>query len=232
MKARSNPRIIGWALMTCGLGLVLPGISFAGDHPFSITVAGGTTVGQPGVVNDSGLVKTPLILNNFPNNGQNTTFGGPANSVTLAPVILNVKMCKPGTIDKKTGVALPEWLDQGNALVGVTGTLTDGPSGTITNNGYRMILSFSATPNPIQTCDTSNYGMLSYIPSATVTIQKGTGNNSSFNNVAGYVNVPWFIWNATLTAPEPGTLALMMAALVGLGWMSRKGLLSARRTST
>lgn len=200
------------------LTLLAPGAAWATDHLLSVN---GATVTQPAVVNHSGTVTTPLILSNFDGNATLTLGGG---SQTLTVVSAPVKMCKPGTNNQL------EWLDQGNTVVGVTGTLTSGTSSTVPQNGYRLTLTMTnindSYSNSNGLCQTS--GQKTYTYTAGALIEQRAGNSNNFNTE---LNSTYNFWNATNGVPEPGTVALMLMGLLGMGWMNVKRMRTVRGVS-
>ncbi len=200
------------------LTLLAPGAAWATDHLLSVN---GATVTQPAVVNHSGTVTTPLILSNFDGNATLTLGGG---SQTLTVVSAPVKMCKPGTNNQL------EWLDQGNTVVGVTGTLTSGISSTVPQNGYRLTLTMTnindSYSNSNGLCQTS--GQKTYTYTAGALIEQRAGNSTNFNTE---LNSTYNFWNATNGVPEPGTVALLLMGLLGMGWMNVKRMRTVRGVS-
>lgn len=200
------------------LTLLAPGAAWATDHLLSVN---GATVTQPAVVNHSGTVTAPLILSNFDGNPTLTLGGG---TQTLTVVSAPVKMCKLGTNNQL------EWLDQGNTVVGVTGTLTSGTSSTVPQNGYRLTLTMTNINDSYSSsnglCQTS--GQKTYTYTAGALIEQRAGNSNNFNTE---LNSTYNFWNATNGVPEPGTVALMLIGLLGMGWMSMKRMRAVRGVS-
>lgn len=197
---------------------VAPSAAWATDHLLSVN---GATVTQPAVVNHSGTVTTPLILSNFGTPPATVTLG---QSQSLTVVSAPVKMCKPGTNNQL------EWLDQGNTVVGVTGTLTSGTSSTVPQNGYRLTLTMTNINDSYSSsnglCQTS--GQKTYTYTAGALIEQRAGNSNIFNTE---LNSTYNFWNATNGVPEPGTVALMLLGLLGMGWMSMKRMRAVRGVS-
>lgn len=197
---------------------VAPSAAWATDHLLSVN---GATVTQPAVVNHTGTVTTPLILSDFDDNPTLTLGGG---TQTLTVVSAPVKMCKPGTNDQL------EWLDQGNTVVGVTGALTSGTSSDVPINGYRLTLTMSGISDTYGsangTCSVS--GQKTYTYTGGALIEQRAGNSPNFNTK---LNSTYNFWNATNGVPEPGTVALMLLGLLGMGWMSMKRMRAVRGVS-
>lgn len=196
---------------------VAPSAAWATDHLLSVN---GATVTQPAVVNHSGAVTTPLILSNFDTPPATVTLG---QSQSLTVVSAPVKMCKPGTNDQL------EWLDQGNTVVGVTGVLTGTSSGN-PQREYRLTLSmtgisdiYSSSNGP---CTVS--GQKTYTYTAGALIERRSGSSDNYDLV---LNSTYNFWNATNGVPEPGTVALMLLGLLGMGWMSMKRMRAVRGVS-
>ncbi len=184
--------------------LIMPAISWADDHLLSIN---GATVTQPAIVTHAGTLTQPLILSNFDGN-PTLTFG---QSQTLTVVSASVKMCKPGT-NKQL-----EWLDQGNTVVGVTGTLTNAIP--IPTNGYRLVLTMTGISNTYGSANgpCTVLGAKTYTYTANAAIDKRNGNSDNYTNK---LTTTYNFWNATNSIPEPGTIFLLLIGLLGLGWMS------------
>jgi hypothetical protein len=219
--------IVKGLVMAGLLALVTPSTSWADDHFLSVNNTGtpkdcGTTPTNCAIVTDAGTVTRPLVLINFDGN-PTLTFG--AGSQTLTVVRMPVKMCKPGTKNQL------EWLDQGNTVVGVNGTLTDNPTNVVGQNGYRLVLTFTLLTDTYGSsnggCSTS--GQKSYTSTSVAKIDKRNGSSTIFNNK---LTSTYDLFNATINgAPEPDTVLLMLMGLVVLGWMSRKSLHTARGAS-
>jgi len=200
------------------LALVAPSAAWATDHLLSVN---GATVTQPAVVNHSGAVTTPLILSDFDGNTTLTLGGG---TQTLTVVSVPVKMCKPGTDNQL------EWLDQGNTVVGVTGTLTSGTSSTVPNNGYRLTLTMTGISDTYGSanglCSVSGQKTYTYTAGAVIDKQTDDSGNYTIKLTSTYN-----FWNATNGVPEPGTVALMLLGLLGMGWISMKRIRAVRGVS-
>lgn len=197
------------------LALLLPGLAHADGHSLKIN---GATVTQDATVNHATGAATavtpltaPLVLSNF--DGVATLTLGQSQSLRVVSVPL--KMCKPGT-----GGNL-EWLDQGTTAVGVTGVLTSGTTGTVPPNGYRVVLGMTAISDTYAasngSCTTS--GAKTYTYTSTAVVAKRNGGGDSF---ATKLTTTYNFWNTINSVPEPGTIALMLTALLGLGWINRK----------
>ncbi len=193
------------------LALMVPGMANAADHVLTVV---GQTVTQNAVIGHTGTVNTPLVvrLNTNANQTVDVTLG---QSQSLTTRVIGVKMCAKGT-----GGNL-EWLDQGQTVIGVTGFLTSGNSSTVPNNGYKLTLGISVTSDTYgaSTGSCSPQGAKSYVATTSAKLEKDQGSNMNtvFDSTYGF-------WNAANTVPEPGTLALMLMGLLGLGWLSRKRL--------
>jgi len=198
------------------LAWVAPSAAWATDHLLSVN---GATVTQPAVVNHSGAVTTPLILSNFDGNATLTLGGG---TQTLTVVSAPVKMCKPGTNNQL------EWLDQGNTVVGVTGTLTSGSSTALTDE-YRLVLTMSGISDTYGSSNgsCSSVGQKTYTFTAGAVIDK----LDSSSNYQTILSSTYNFWNATNGVPEPGTVALMLLGLLGMGWISMKRIRAVRGVS-
>jgi hypothetical protein len=208
------------------LALIAPNTSRADDHMLSVNSGGGVTVSAqtPAVITDSGAVTTPLTFTfTDPPPPGNTTTVTLGTSQTVTVVRTPVKMCKPGTRNQL------EWLDQGNTVIGVNGTMTSGTTSTVPNNGYRLTLTFTFN----STYSTSNgpctvSGQKSYTSTMLALLEKQTGNSGNYTTK---LNSTYNFWNVGNTAPEPGTVLLMLTGLLVLGWMSMKRMRTARRVS-
>jgi hypothetical protein len=200
------------------LTLLAPSAAWATDHLLSVN---GATVSQPAVITHAGTLTQPLILSDFDGNTTLTLGGG---QQTLTVVSAPVKMCKPGTNNQL------EWLDQGNTVVGVTGVLTSGTSSTVPNNGYRLTLTMTGIIDTYGsangTCEVS--GQKTYTYTGGAVIDKRTGNSANYTNK---LTSTYNFWNATNGVPEPGTVALMLLGLLGMGWMSMKRMRAVRGVS-
>jgi len=204
------------------LALIAPNTSWADDHLFSINSA---TVITPGIVTHAGAVTQALTINFAdpppPGNTTTVTLG---TSQTLTVVSALVKMCKPGTKSQL------EWLDQGNTVVGVTGTLTSGTTSTVPNNGYRLTLTMTGISNTYATsngsCTVSGQKTFTYTAGAL--LEKQTGGSGNFTTK---LSTTYNFWNAISTIPEPGTVLLMLTGLLVLGWMSKKRMRTVRGVS-
>jgi len=155
-------------------------------------------------------------------------------SQTLTVVRALVKRCKPGTRinkGKDPPVFQLEWLDQGNAVVGVTGTLTDGTTSTVPSpNGYRLTLTMTGITDTYASsfgsCTVSGQSTFTYTAGA-VLDQRHGATNTFDNKLTSTYNFGM----ATNTMPEPGTVLLMLTGLLVLGWMSMKSAHAPRRVS-
>ena len=180
--------------------------SWADDHLLSVN---GATVTQNMVITDAGAITTPLTLSNFDGN-PTLSFG--QNCPNLAVVRTPVKLCKPGTKGSL------EWLDQGNTVIGVTGTTTSANNCNSPNGSYALTLTFAFTT----TYGTSNgacsvSGQKTYTSTPGAVIDQKQGGNSIIKLTTTYN-----FWNAINTAPEPGTALLMLMGLLVLGWLNFK----------
>ena len=200
------------------LSLLAPGAAWATDHLLSVN---GATVSQPAVITHAGTLTQPLILSNLGTPPATVTFG---QSQTLTVVSARVKMCKPGTNNQL------EWLDQGNTVVGVTGILTSGTSSEVPQNGYRLTLSMTGISDTYSTSSgtCTAAGQKTYTYTGGALIEQRAGNSANFNTV---LNSTYNFWNATNGVPEPGTVALMLMGLLGMGWMGMKRMRPARGIS-
>jgi len=217
------------------IALASPNTSWADDHLLSVngtttlqncaTPQNCATVTHAGAV---GTVTTPLVLINFDSN-LTLTFG--AGSQTLSVVSTPVKMCKPGTrINKKwpppqdPPVYQLEWLDQGNTVVGVTGTLTSGIDSTVPINGYRLTLTMTGISDTYKDskglCSVS--GQKTYTYTAVAVIDKQTGPDAK--DFTNKLTSTYNFWNVPNSVPEPGTALLMLMGLLVLGWLGKKRL--------
>jgi hypothetical protein len=218
MKKLSMARIfkgLGWAAF---LASAASGTALADDHLLSIN---GATVFLPATITDAGTVTGPLILTNF--DGNSTLILGASQSLTVVRAF--VKLCKPGTRGQL------EWLNEGNAVVGVTGTLTSGTSSTVPSpNGYRLTLGMT---NIVDTFNSSNgactvLGQKTYTYTGTAVIDRRDGSSSNFMNK---LTNTYNFGNVVNRAPEPETLVLMLTALLALGWVSARSVRTARSAS-
>ena len=216
------------ALAMAGLlALLVPSTSWADDHMLSVNSGGGVTVSAqtPAVITDAGAVTTPLTFTfTDPPPANNTTTVTLGTSQTVTMVRTPVKLCKPGTKNQL------EWLDQGNTVIGVNGTLTSGTTSAVPNNGYRLTLTFTFT----STYGSSNgpctvSGQQSYTSTKVALLEKRQGNSANFDTK---LNSTYNFGSATNSAPEPGSMLLMLTGLLVLGWMSMKRMRAARRVST
>jgi hypothetical protein len=134
-------------------------------------------------------------------------------------------MCKPGTNNQL------EWLDQGNTVVGVTGTLTSGTTSTVPVNGYRLTLTMSGISNTYATsngsCTVSGQKTFTYTAGAV--LDQRQGNSANFTNK---LTSTYNFWNVGNTVSEPDTVLLMLTGLLALGWISTKRMRAARNVST
>ena len=139
-------------------------------------------------------------------------------------------MCKPGTGGKY------EWLDQGLTVVAVTGTLTSAsvpaspPAPLIPTGTYRLVFTNTGV---VDNYATSNGACtvvpgketytITYTSTRGATLEKNIGTPSVPNWVN--INTPtttYNLWNLTNGVPEPGTLLLVLAGLLGYGWMTMR----------
>ena len=207
-QRKSSP--VSTALAICALAFALPGAALAADHLLSIN---GTAVTTPATINGAtGALTQALVLTSF--DGVTLLPLGQSQSVTI--VRRPVKLCKPGTNQQL------EWLDQGNAAIGVNGTLTSGNSATVPLNGYRLTLTTTVTSDTYASsngpCTVS--GQRTYAATLAAVIDKQTGNSGNFTNK---LTNTFNFWNVPVNGvPEPGTMLLVLAALAGLGWMGKK----------
>jgi hypothetical protein len=215
------------ALAMAGLlALVTPSTSSADDHMLSVNSSGTVTVSAqtPAVITDAGAVTTPLTFTfTDPPPPGNTTTVTLGTSQTVTVVRTPVKLCKPGTHNQL------EWLDQGNTVIGVNGTLTSGTTSTVPNNGYRLTLTFTFNSTYASSngpCTVS--GQQSYTSTKVALLEQQTGGSGNYTTK---LNSTYNFWNATNSAPEPGTVLLMLTGLLVLGWMSRKRMRAARGVS-
>jgi len=217
------------ALALAGLlALIAPNTAWADDHMLSVNSSGTVTVSAqtPAVITDSGTVTTPLTFTftDPPPPGNTTTVTLGAGSQTLTVVRTPVKLCKPGTNHQL------EWLDQGNTVIGVNGTLTSGTTSAVPNNGYRLTLTFtfnSTFGSSNGPCTVS--GQPSYTSTKLALLEKQTGGSGNFTTK---LSTTYNFWNAISTIPEPGTVLLMLTGLLVLGWMSKKRMRTVRGVST
>lgn len=199
------------------LALAASGTAWADDHLLGIN---GATVLQQAIISDAGAVTLPLTLGAFDGN-PTLQFG---QSQTLTMVRAFVKLCKPGTRGQL------EWLNEGNAIVGVTGVLTSGTSSTVPQNGYRLTLGMT---NIVNTFGSSNgpcspLGAKTFTYTGTAVIDKRAGVSDNFiNKLTNTYN----FGNLVNRAPEPETVVLMLTALLALGWVSMRRSRSARSGS-
>lgn len=197
------------------LALLLPGVAHATDHMLSL-VAGTSgnfswSTTTPVTMTHAGGVSSPLVISITESQGNNTTTTQVTlgSGQTLSTTTINVKMCAIGT-----GGQL-EWLDQGPTVVGVTGALTSA------DGNYHLTLTMD--PNPPSptavsgSCSPQGAKNYTYTSGGTAALRRGNSNNfdSLFTSIYKF-------WNATNAVPEPGTIALMLSALFGLGWISRR----------
>lgn len=210
------------------LAFIAPNTSWADDHLLSVNSSGTVTVSAqtPAVITDAGAVTTPLTFTfTDPPPPPNTTTVTLGTSQTLTVVSTPVKMCKPGTrINKGQNppVFQLEWLDQGNTVVGVTGTLTSGTTSTVPSpNGHRLTLTMTGISNTYATsngsCTVSGEKTFTYTAGAL--LEQRTGSSANFTTK---LNSTYNFWNATNTVPEPGTVLLMLMGMLVLGWMCRR----------
>jgi hypothetical protein len=208
------------------LVLLAPNTSRADDHLLSVNSSGTVTVSAqtPAVITDAGAVTTPLTFTfTDPPPANNTTTVTLGTSQTVTMVRTPVKMCKPGTNNQL------EWLDQGNTVIGVNGTLTSGTTSAVPNNGYRLTLTFTFNSTYASSngpCTVS--GQQSYTSTKVALLEQQTGGSGNYTTK---LNSTYNFWNATNTAPEPDTVLLMLMGLLVLGWMSRKRMHTGRSPS-
>jgi hypothetical protein len=208
------------------LALITPSPSWADDHMLSVNSSGTVTVSAqtPAVITDAGAVTTPLTFTfTDPPPPANTTTVTLGASQTVTVVSTPVKMCKPGTRNQL------EWLDQGNQVIGVNGTLTSGTTSAVPANGYRLTLTFTFNSTYASSngpCTVS--GQQSYTSTKVAVLDKRQGSSAIFVNE---LTSTYNFWNATNTAPEPSTVLLMLMGLLVLGWMSRKRMQTGRSAS-
>jgi hypothetical protein len=201
------------------LALAAPGAAWADDHLLGIN---GANVGQQAVVSDGGAVTRTLILTNFDTPPGTVTFG---QSQTLTVVRANVKMCKPGTRGQL------EWLNEGNAVVGVTGVLTSGNSSTVPSpSGYRLTLGMTNIVDTFGSSNgsCSNSGQKTYTYTGTAVIDRRNGSSNTFTNK---LTSTYNFGSVINRAPEPETLVLVVTALLGLAWVNRQRALRVRRVA-
>lgn len=190
--------LMGKALAAASiLMLAMPGLSFATTHLISINPTGSISLGAPGsiIVPLGGAGGTYALTSPLVINGLENN-KSTSFSGSLTTIKAHVYICS-GT----------EWIDQGDVTIGVYGTLSDGPA-TLTIPQS----SFSA---PSQSGSCTSKG---------VTNVSGLTYNASVkqNNGQTPINTTYNYWNDPSVVPEPGTLALMLTALLGLVWFSRK----------
>jgi hypothetical protein len=192
---------------------------------------------QAGIISGGVVSSTPLRLSglrtelaNAPCNGIGSVTNNVDFTGNLVLVTANTKRCKPGTIDKTTGVARLEWIDQGDTIIGANGTLTGtgtaGSVGNQTTNTYAVVLN---TSDPViqdvsGACSTPNADNYTVTRTAQVSRTTHGALDLAYNNaitVAGYGS----------TIPEPGTLSLIGLGLAGLGWMGMKRARKARASA-
>jgi hypothetical protein len=198
--------------------LAASGTAWADDHVLGIN---GATVLQQATITDAGAVTLPLTLGAF--DGNPTLQLGRSQTVTVVRAFM--KLCKPGTRGQL------EWLNEGNAVVGVTGTLTSGTTSTVPQNGYR--LTFGMT-NIVDTFNSSNgpctvLGQKTFTFTGTAVIDKRDGSTTTFINK---LTSTYNFGSAINRAPEPETIVLMLTALLALGWVMRKAAIAQRRVSS
>ena len=198
--------------------LILPAVSWADDHLLSIN---GMANGIPtAVITDAGAVKTPLTLAaaGFPLENADLVFTS-ATPLTVKTAL--VQICAIGT------GGLPEWLDQGNSVVSVKGTLT--ATGPTTGNLYTLTLDDSVFtdlyPSAVA-CTSGNQRATTYTYTPTTGIVNTTANTVVLAAATAPAAPPasgtYNFWNTSATVPEPGTLFLLLIGMLGLGWMSMK----------
>lgn len=177
----------------------------------------GQVIGYGGV-NRDGTGFTLTISN--PANGTKTPATGDCTTIPSAPAanpigfsgsmtarLQATHMWKPGTNQ------VPECLDQGTNLSGLSGTLNSGQ--------YRLLLSTQFTDGcniQTQTKITSN-GLPAYV--RTVTLFGGGGERPLYNGVYHIFNVA--------SVPEPSSILLILAGATGLGALAISRRKSARR---
>lgn len=175
-----------------------------------------TTLGE---VRPDGTFKTSIALT-YTKNAGNSTLYTFSDSPSISPVTAtNVKLCtQRGSVY--------EWTDAGSSFVGVSGNLFANLNGNNNTEAYKLELTMSASVDS-SACTASNVGKSNITTTAKATLSKCTNTNankcsasSSFNNSINATEVNF--WDVINAAPEPGTLALMLMALLGLAWFSRK----------
>jgi hypothetical protein len=205
-------------MMASLLALIAPNTSWADDHLLSVN---GATVITPATITHAGAVTQPMILASF--DGNPTLALGQSQTLTVVSAL--VKLCKPGTRNEL------EWLDQGNTVVGVTGTLTSGTSSTVPTDGYRLTLTMTGITDTYGSssgpCTVSGQKTFAYTAGAV--IAKQTGSSGNFTTV---LSSTYNIWNPIGRVPEPGTALLMAMGLLVLGWMNMKRVRTVRGAST
>ena len=208
----------GAVLVAILIALISPNTSWADDHLLSIN---GATVTTPATVTHAGAVIQPLVLSSFDGNTP-LTLGQSQNLIVVSALL---KMCKPGTNNQL------EWLDQGNTVVGVTGTLTSGASSLVPDNGYRLTLTMTGISdtynNSNGSCAVS--GQKTYTFTAGALLEQQTGGSGTFTPKPDTTS--YNFWNATNSVPEPGTMLLMLVGLLVLIWMSMKRMRAVRNVS-
>ena len=199
------------------LALAASGTTWANDHLLSIN---GATVLQQAIITDAGAVTQPLILGAFDTPPANVTLG---QSQTLTVARAFVKLCKPGTKGQL------EWLDQGNAVVGVTGVLTGTVAGPPQRN-YRMTLTMSGIVDTYSSSNgpCSTLGQKTFTFTGGALIERQSGSSGNFNTV---LNTTYNFGSVTNRTPEPATLLLMLTGLLALGWVSVKRTHAAHRAA-
>jgi len=201
------------------VALILPAVSWADEHLLDVNGAT-ATASQTAVVTYTGAPPSPgtftatlrrtLILNPFGAEPA-LTFGTVGSPLTVYTEL--VKMCAPGT-----GGAL-EWQDQGNNVVGVSGTLT-ASSATAT---YTLVLTRTPGTNTYATsngsCVGTTPGTTTFPYTSSAVITKTVTAGGAVSNV---LSNPYNFWNVAGTVPVPGTLFLLLIGMLALGWTSMK----------
>lgn len=187
--------------------LILPAVSWADDHLLDINGAAVFTIAT---MTHAGTLNPSLVLAaGFSGEGSNLTFTPVA---PLSLVNIPVKICTLGTNGQL------EWLDQGTAAVGVSGTLT----ATSPTASYSLVLSgtpsssYGASNGP---CIGTPQGTPSYTFVRNAVITKTVTAGGAVSNA---LTSTYNFWNVSGTVPVPGTIFLMLIGMAGLGWMSIK----------